>query len=773
MAATAELLLKFTGNNKDLHRTIGESEGKLKGFAAGAGKLALKAGAGIAAGVGAGAAKAVMSFADVERGMNEVFTLLPGISKNAMDQMTGDVLNLSKEMGITTDEAIPALYQALSAGVSQDNVFDFLQSASKAAVGGAVDLETAVGAIQGTVNAYGEDVINADKVSDLLFKTVAGGVTTMDELGSSLFNVTPTAAGLGVGLEDVSAAMVALTKANVPTSVATTQLRSLMVELSKAGGKTAEAFEKVSGKSFADFVAGGGSVQDALGLMSQAAEDNGVAIQDMFGSVEAGSAALVLTSAAGSKSFSEAMESMSESSGATQAAFEQMDQGLSRSWDRIKISASAALTSVGQKLAPFVEKALDWFQKVLPDALDFFSNTFTNIMDAVGPIVQGVISTVKPILDNLGALFTELLPVIQGVVETIVGFFQGRNDALAPSIGRVVEKIVGLFRESLIPFFMDVLIPAVQRIVEKVNEFMGKLAPFIEIVVDLVIGLFRDNFLPFFRDTLLPFVEMVVDGIIAAWDLLEGPITIVVGVIVGVIEGIITVLGGVLDFIRGVFTGDWETAWGGIKAIFEGAWDAIVAVVEGAFILIGSWVLWGIDNAKRIFNIAWGHLRSAWDAAWGGLKDFVFGIWEGIKNAAKAALDWIKQNVIRPFINAINSAISAVNNISPVNIPTVSHGVVSVVPGAASVPGGGYFTQNRAHGGPIPTNQPFWVGEQGPELMNLGSTSGRVFSNRQSMAMAGGGHITINVMGSVISERDLAETLGRRIAEAQRRNGVA
>lgn len=51
-----------------------------------------------------------------------------------------------------------------------------------------------------------------------------------------------------------------------------------------------------------------------------------------------------------------------------------------------------------------------------------------------------------------------------------------------------------------------------------------------------------------------------------------------------------SVLGGVIDFLAGVFTGDWDKAWSGIKSIFSGTWDAIENLASNvADILSGIW----------------------------------------------------------------------------------------------------------------------------------------------------------------------------------------
>ena len=53
-----------------------------------------------------------------------------------------------------------------------------------------------------------------------------------------------------------------------------------------------------------------------------------------------------------------------------------------------------------------------------------------------------------------------------------------------------------------------------------------------------------------------------------------------------IIGDVIDVFNGLADFFVGVFTGDWERAWNGIKEIFAGVWDAIKDICEGAVNII-------------------------------------------------------------------------------------------------------------------------------------------------------------------------------------------
>ena len=132
-------------------------------------KVAAVAGVAAMAAVALAAKKAITDFVAYEQQMNEVFTLLPGISEEAMGAMSEDVKAFSREFGTLPNEVVPALYQSLSAGIPEENVFEFMAVAQRAAIGGVTELEVAVDGITSVVNAYGAETVDATLAADLMF----------------------------------------------------------------------------------------------------------------------------------------------------------------------------------------------------------------------------------------------------------------------------------------------------------------------------------------------------------------------------------------------------------------------------------------------------------------------------------------------------------------------------------------------------------------------------------------------------------------------------
>jgi len=64
------------------------------------------------------------------RSITEVFTLLPSITQERMDEMASQAIEFAETMGFTLSDVATAMYQAISAGVSDEDVFAFLETSA-------------------------------------------------------------------------------------------------------------------------------------------------------------------------------------------------------------------------------------------------------------------------------------------------------------------------------------------------------------------------------------------------------------------------------------------------------------------------------------------------------------------------------------------------------------------------------------------------------------------------------------------------------------------
>lgn len=198
-----------------------------------------------------------------------------------------------------------------------------------------------------------------------------------------------------------------------------------------------------------------------------------------------------------------------------------------------------------QPLADFVGTVLtDAWDKILKPVIDFFINTLLpNLIDTFKNLWENVL---VPLGDFIG---TVLQPVFQVLSDLLSMLWEKVILPLADAVGGVLKKAW----DGLYQILNKTIIPIIGKVIDVLKFLWEK-------VINPVINVLWKNLKPAF--------ETVFSGI------------------GDVINGLGKTLGGIIDFITGVFTGDWEKAWEGIKSIFKGIWDALVGIVKTPINLI-------------------------------------------------------------------------------------------------------------------------------------------------------------------------------------------
>lgn len=391
----------------------------------------------------AGAAIATTKMAvDFESSFAKVSTLLDDTVVD-FDNYKDSLIAGSNETKVAVDEYSEAVYQAISAGVDQTKAVEFTTDAMKLAKGGFTSGASAVDIMTTAINGYNLKAEDATKISDMLITTQNLGKTTVDELSQSMGKVIPIANSVNFGMDELSASYAQLTKNGIATAEAGTYLKQMLSELGKTGSDADKALREMTGKGFADLKKEGVATADILNMMSQYAEQNDMTLKDMFGSVEAGSAALVLAKGSGQE-YNEMLAAMNTSAGATQEAFEKMDatpaEQLKGALNELRNSG----VKFGAAFVPVITKVSD----VLSDAADAFSGLSEEqqenvvkwgmVLAAVGPVMQvtgGAITT-----------YTKLASVIGGVTKATgtVGSSYGLIGSLSGLLGTCAPVAAGV-----------------------------------------------------------------------------------------------------------------------------------------------------------------------------------------------------------------------------------------------------------------------------------------------------------------------------------------
>lgn len=293
-----------------------------------------------------------------------------------------------------------------------------------------------------------------------------------------------------------------------------------------------------------------------------------------------------------------------------------------RVWDDISTLGTPLKNWFTDEYTTYLQTYIDTAGDIVSGLLDSFNMVFSDIWDVViFPFLQTFSTTILPtltefgtqVLLTLGTLFGEIKTLFdllwtEGVkpgLDLIVGIWQDVWESISQAWDKWGAPIFDNIRlaientgNTLQNIWNTILKPVWDKIMEVVDRLWNEhLKPLVDNFLDFV-GEFVNGALEIYNKFILPIVNWLVKTFGPAFTEVFGTIAEIVGTVFGVIAdvvgGIITALKGVIQFITGVFTGDWDKAWTGIKNIFKGIWDAIWGIIKGVINLIidGLNALW-------------------------------------------------------------------------------------------------------------------------------------------------------------------------------------
>ena len=238
----------------------------------------------------------------------------------------------------------------------------------------------------------------------------------------------------------------------------------------------------------------------------------------------------------------------------------------------------------------FVTDGLSFITDFANKALDLFDNLFRNVKRVFDMLWD---EGVKPGLDLASSMIIDVLGQLKGFWDTwggqIINNFKTMFDKIADTLKLWWDTVLKPIWDTILSTIKWLWDNHLKGLIDAVLEFIGK----------LVTGA-QDIYNKFINPSVNAFVKIFGPAIRNAFQTVIDILGTVIGVVADVVKGIFKILSGIVDFIVGVFTGDWERAWLGVKEIFTGIFDAIVGVFKGAINLIIDGVNGMIRNLNRI-----------------------------------------------------------------------------------------------------------------------------------------------------------------------------
>ncbi len=639
-----------------------------------------------------------------------------------VDTLKPKLSSLSNELSgqVSALELLSASYDVASAGFGEvAELSNVLKASQLGATGGFSELATVADATTSVLNAYGLESDKAAKLVDGFIQTQNDGKIVVDQYAQQIGRLAPIAAGAGVGIEELNAAISTVTATGVPVEATFAGLRQVIASIQKPTSEAAKAAEKLG----VDFNATALSTKGLGGVLEELIAKGGATeetLAQFFGSVEARTAILPLLNDQ-LVSFNKNLENQANAQGtAAKAAFEAQN------------TIQGQLTRLGTAFTNLSTEGSE-FGIIIRESLKIAAVT----VEALGSAVQLAAAPVRALfaaINQIGSAIAQAIGIdgLSVVFELEQGWIAVKQAVKDSSdqiifVGKVIGGIIGKIIKLLANFTRFVR--------TKINELLQGLATKFREFVQKIIDSIPEPLKKLLGGLELPELKINLDT--------AGIKEFGQNFLQGSQKNIDKLKQGILEFA------DIEKT---ITDENNKQLDAKNKIVETQ-----GQINKGIeDTGKKT-----GEATEKTETLKEKFKKIGEDIEKSIVDNLVAAVDGTK--------SLADAAVSVLNKLKRKLIEVAIEGAVSGIGGKLGGFLGKVFGGGKATGGKVAAGKTFLVGEKGPELLSMGTSRGFITPNNE----IGGGqsvvnNITVNVdaSGSSVQSDGEGQQFGEALATA-------
>ena len=618
--------------------------------------------------IGGVGAAAIKTTADFDEGMSKV-AAISGATGKDLDNLRSKAREMGAKTKFSATEAASAFEYMAMAGWKTEDMLDGIEGIMNLAAASGEDLATTSDIVTDALTAFGLSAKDSGHFADVLAAASSNANTNVSMLGESFKYAAPVAGALGISAEDTSIALGLMANAGIKASQSGTALRTGLTNLAKPTKQMQGYMDKYN---IALVENDDGSInlretmislREKMGNLSES--EQAAAASAIFGKNSmAGWLAIINSS---DEDFNKLTGAIDNCDGTSAKMAETMQDNLAGQITILKSQLQELAISFGEILMPKIREIVSKIQAFV-DKLNGMSDAQKEtiikvlaLVAALGPlliIIGKTISTVGVAMQGFSKLGKGVLKLstsvqnaggVMGVLSKAIGFLTSPIGIVIGVIAVLTAAFVHLwktneeFRNKVIAIWNQIK-AIFSGFVDGIKERLGALGIDFKSITETIKKVWDG------------FCELLAPVFIGAFEIISAAL-----------KAVLDVITGILDVFIGIFTGNWDQAWTGVKEVFSGIWEGIKGILTAA-----------VNMLKGIADVFLGWFGTNWESVWNSVKSFFTGLWNGIVSFFTGIWTSIKSIVIT-VLSAIKTAITTAWNAIKTTITTVVNAIKTVV----------------------------------------------------------------------------------------------
>ena len=592
--------------------------------------------------IAAAGTAAVKTASDFDSAMSKV-AAVSGATGDDLDKLRDKAREMGSKTKFSASEAAEAMNYMAMAGWKTGDMLSGIDGIMNLAAASGEDLATTSDIVTDALTAFGLSAADSGHFADVLASASSNANTNVSMLGESFKYCAPIAGALGFSCEDTAEALGLMANAGIKSTQSGTSMRSIMTALS---GEV-----KFCSSSFGEMEIATSNADGSMRDLSDILADCRVAFDQMSESEKASAAqALVGKNAmsgflalmnAAPQDVEKLSSAIANCDGTSLSMAETMQDNLGGQMTILKSQLEELAISFGEILMPVIRSIVTKIQE------------FIDKLNAMDPATKETIVKVALVAAAMGPLLVVIGKAISSVgslmtfiskVPTMIAGAKTAFSTLGAAIGGISAPVVAVIA------IIAVLVAAFVNLWNTNEDFKNSILSIWEQIKStferLTSGIVdRINALGFDFESFGELVKAVWNGLCEVLaPLFEGVFQHIADIFSFVTDTILSIL----DIFIGLFTGNWDQCWNGIKDLFTGIWDFIVNSLSNI-----------LNTLTGVLDVFLGWFGTSWDEVWTAIKDFFIGIWDSICSFFQSIADFFVNtwNAISSFFTSIVTGI--------------------------------------------------------------------------------------------------------------------